>query len=119
MRRVLYTPDLEPITIIELSPNVERTLQARDCFVVTVRPKISLRDFAATDPKESFVSCQSVRIVAERLWYRNVESIMLITQDEEPALMLKSAFLPGQHKEVHAVRNKAFAEGFLTALGAL
>lgn len=41
---------------------------------------------------------------------------MLFTHDEETALQMKAAFLPGQQGAMQDMQRIAFAYGFLTAL---
>ena len=41
---------------------------------------------------------------------------MLFTHDEETALQMKAAFLPGQLGAIQGMQRNAFAQGFLTAL---
>lgn len=74
----------------------------------------------AEDPTPENVHVLVCKICgAQRLRFRDMESLMLFTHDEETALQLKSAFLPGQLGAVQDLQQNAFAYGFLTALDKL
>ena len=66
---------------------------------------------------------RTVTIRAETLRYRRIETMLLITNDEESALLLESAFLPGQHRRVHelneAAEGRGLMKGFLAAMDML
>ena len=55
-------------------------------------------------------------IFAERFIRRGQEYMMLVTRDEENALLLKCAFLPGQQAGLQERERTAFTRGFLDAL---
>lgn len=62
---------------------------------------------------------KTVRIIAEPVRRGSHGHLMLFTEDEENALLLKSAFLPGQRHEVLSERADAFAQGFMKAIRAI
>jgi hypothetical protein len=113
MRVVLYADDMEPITVIDLPAFAEEFLSERGVVRIAVQPPISFT------PQE----CQSmpphmpiVTIISERFIRRGQKHMMLFTNDEESALLLKCAFLPGQQAGLQERDRKAFARGFLDAL---
>jgi hypothetical protein len=57
-----------------------------------------------------------VTITAERFVYRDIVKLMLFTHDEEDALALRAAFVPGQLKEVYRKAEESFADGFFKGL---
>ena len=61
-------------------------------------------------------SLKTVEIFAERIVRRGREHMMLFTRDEESALLLKCAFLPGQQAGLQKREREAFVRGFLEAL---
>ena len=61
-------------------------------------------------------SFRTVSITAHKLYMRDIEHYILMTENEESALLLKSTFLTGQYKEVNEIRDRAHAEGFGRAL---
>lgn len=121
MRAVLYTPALEPITVLQLKPWAEQYLRERGTVVMSVLEPARLVPWNG-DPV-SDVRLRTVTIRAEKLRYHRVETMLLITNDEESALLLESAFLPGQHRRVHELMADAEDDGvktgFLAALDML
>lgn len=116
MRAVLYTHDLEPITVLELKP------WAWDFLERTGIVRLHVPMPPANTPWSGPPVMEPLRIVtiqAERLCRGSQEHLMLFTRDEESALLLESAFLPGQHRRVQDRERMAFAQGFLHALDLL
>lgn len=112
MRAVLYTFDLEPITVLELPAEAMRYLRKEGAVNLQVIEPLSFG--IHLDPSTP-VTLKYVRIVAEPLRRREHETLMLFTADEESALLLKAAFLPGQHSAVRERERRAFAKGVLVA----
>ena len=116
MRAVLYAEDFEPITVIELTPFAADHLQQRGMVRLAVQTPVQV---SSTHTALSDFSFRTVTIHAELLRRGKHTHLMLFTQDEESALLLKSAFLPGQHKDVQGREKQAFAQGFISALSRL
>ena len=116
MRVVLYTNDMEPITVIDLSGTAVRYLHTYNHVRLPVMEPISLTPTNGVGFIHQF---KTVDIYAERLRRKDVETLMLFTNDEENALLLKSTFLAGQQSEINRIKNQSFARGFLYALNAL
>lgn len=57
-----------------------------------------------------------VSIRGERIRRFEHETLMLFTEDEETALLLRAEFLPGQRATLQDKERRAFAKGFLKAL---
>lgn len=115
MRVVLYTDDMEPITVIEL------TKFAYDYLVMYGRvrlPVVMPPNYTAFNPEEkiAFENDRIVEIFSETFIRKSQQHMMLFTRNEESALLLKCAFLPGQNKHIQDREKKAFATGFLYAL---
>lgn len=116
MRVVLYAYDFEPITILELDAWSVARLRETKTVRLICPPNWdvkSILDFDPTAPIRA-IHFKSVLIRAEPLRRMNSrghieETMMLFTDDEESALLLKSVFLPGQHKEVHEREREAGA----------
>lgn len=121
MRAVLYTHDMEPITVIELQPWAWQYLrEQRSVRLAVHRPA----ETAAWNPDAENVpqfdmSMWIVHITAEVLVRGKHTSLMLFTHDEEAALLLKSELLPGQLRDVQDREKTAFAKGFMGALNML
>lgn len=118
MRHVLYANDFEPITIIELNPWQENHIRRHNVVRLPVFPSTETMQLSAAPTMET---CRIVTIKSE-LIYRGshplnyIEHMLLFTGDEESALLLKAAFLPGQRSELNKIQREAFANGFLQAL---
>lgn len=117
MRVVLYAHDMEPITILELSPWAYKFIQERGQVMLPVFRPIELSYRAQTDlAPERFYQ---VQITSEKM-HRNGEThLILFTHNEENAMLLKAAFLPGQQWALKEIKREEFAKGFLTALDKL
>ena len=115
MRVVLYAHDMEPITVIDLPALAERYLNERGTVRLAVQLPMMLSFMAAQQaPVRDY--CKTVTIFSERFIRRGCEHMMLFTRDEESALLLKCAFLPGQQAGLQEHERDAFARGFLGAL---
>ena len=117
MRVVLYTHDVEPITILELSAWAYEFLRKHRTVRLPVvqAPRMCVLN-AGSPPPDSEHSLCLVEITAETLRRNGETHMMLFTHHEEQALLLKAAFLPGQRHQLREQERKAFAEGFLYAL---
>ncbi len=115
MRVVLYADDMEPITVIDLPTMAERYLSERGMVRLAVRLPPMLSVLAAKQAPR-FDDCKTVTIFCERFIRNGHEHMMLFTRDEEGALLLKCAFLPGQQAGIQERERTAFARGLLEAL---
>ena len=113
MRTVLYTHDLEPITVLELGEWQENFLKEHKNIRIPLERKMSCE--VHTRPP-CVVEINSVDITAEELIRRGKRHLFLFADDEESALLLKSVFLPGQRKELQEHERQAMAQGMLIAL---
>lgn len=114
MNAVLYTEDMEPITVVRVSQFLWDRLVHGDVVQIYVPPLFSIKPFDELMPRSA--SIKIVHIYGERFRRKGHDHLMLFTRDEENALALRSEFLPGQHAEVQRRQRSAFADGFLTAL---
>lgn len=115
MRVVLYADDMEPITVIDLSALAHGYLKKLGMvkLAVMLPPLLSVLA-AAQMPMQA--DNKTVTIFAERFIRHGREHMMLFTRDEESALLLKCAFLPGQQAGLQERERVAFARGFIEAL---
>lgn len=118
MRAVLYADDFEPITVFELDPWAHQYLIEQGQVRLAVMPRL-VGIYNGEDDSRLEMHRWIVNITAESLIRKGRETLMLFTRDEEQALMLKAAFLPGQYQEVQDRESAAFAKGFLHALSGL
>lgn len=116
MRAVIYAMDMEPITVVELSEFAVRHLGLHGVVRLAVNIPLAYdydgQKLTLSAPYEHLI----VNLVAERITMGRITHMMLFTRDEEAALLLESAFLPGQHRAVNELRAKAFAQGFMKAI---
>lgn len=111
---VLYTDDLEPITVLELPALAREILEEQGRVTLHVpEPPAWLPEGG---PVSAYVPPRTVRIRAELLRRGARRHLMLFTEDDEAALLLRAAFLPGQRRELQSRERDAFAAGVLRAL---
>lgn len=116
MRSVLYADDMEPITVIELSMLAQEYLKKRGWVRLAVMLPPMLSVLSAMQKPTIDAHIKIVNIEAELFIRRGREHMMLFTKDEESALILKCAFLPGQQAGLQERERTAFAKGVLYAL---
>lgn len=118
MRTVLYTHDMEPITVLELQPWAVEYLTKRGMVSMAVT-----RPLSYTLPIKELPDVEEciwrVDITAEYFVRNGQRHLFLFTHQEEHALLLKSAFLPGQRSALRDRDKEAFGKGFMTALSML
>lgn len=113
MRTVLYTHDMEPITVIELRPWQVEYLGREGVVTLAVMPEDEYPE--AADDQAAAVSLRTVRMTAE-WFYRNGERRMLLfTRQEETAMLLECQFLPGQRRKLKEHEREAFSRGISAA----
>lgn len=120
MRVVLYADDMEPITVIEIAPFLYGMLKERRRVRVAAPMQISYAALTSA-PTMNDAVMHVVEIRAEVLMRNGREHMMLFTNDEVTALMLRSELLPGQRRDAQDRDREQYAKGFLlgltTALG--
>ena len=108
---IIYTHDMEPITAIEMKPEYWRFLEKQAQIAFAVIPPFDISDYREP-PHIPTIRVQQVRLYAHCI-FRNdrCKYLMLTTEDEESALLMKSIFLPGQQKTLTDVKRKEFMRG--------
>lgn len=99
MNVVIYTKDFEPITVLDLPlwlmEQMEKVGSAR---VAVLEPPV----FNNNDAKQDFIANKVVTIRCEKLrWHDKTLKSILITDDEELALLLTPEWLPGQRQAIN------------------
>lgn len=119
MRAVLYTHDLEPITVIDLKPWAHEFLLSQGSVRMGVhRPMAAMLSQAGASPRDE-IDAWFVEITAEVIRRGRYQSLMLFTRNEEAALLLKSELLPGQIRDSREAQRECFAKGFIHAINSL
>ena len=110
MRTVIYSAeDLEPITVIELAERWAQRLRDTGQLCLAV-PEVPLGRWCDGQlPVEH--TCRRVELRGYPLRCGRVETLIVITGDDESALLLRAAFLPGQRGAVLREREEAKGEG--------
>jgi hypothetical protein len=106
MNVVLYTNDFEPITVLDLP--IWLLEQMEKVGYVRVAVQEPLTSILEKPPEElsEFVQPKVVNIRCEKLrWRDGTSKPILITPDEELALMLKPEWLPGQRAAVNSYKS--------------
>ena len=105
MNVVLYTNDFEPITVLDLPLWLLEQMEKVGYVRVAVQePLINTLSDLEKDPsiihtpKVVHIRCEKLR------WRDGTTKPILITPDEELALMLKPEWLPGQRQAVQSMR---------------
>ena len=114
MNAVLYTHQLEPITVVNLPPFLWDKLWHNEQVVVPVLSALPFVLLGVKPPLDE--PLRLVRIYGERLRRGDHEALMLFTTDEKDALLLRAEFLPGQRGELQTRERGAFAQGFFKAI---
>lgn len=100
MNVVLYTTDLEPITILELPLWLMEQLEKQGAVRIAVLKPPRLADDGEA---VTFDMPETVTVYCERLrWRDNTTKLILVTPDDELALTLKPEWLPGQRAAVQS-----------------
>lgn len=115
MRVVLYADDMEPITVIDLPPFLWNMLKQRRRVQVAAPMPITYAALTSA-PTMSDDVMRIVEIRAEVLTRNKREHMMLFTNDEVTALMLRSELLPGQRRDAQEQERDQYAQGFMRGL---
>lgn len=118
MNAVLYTHDLEPITVLDVPVWAWARLRKGEPirFHVIEPVRFHLRNPQQVEDAVTRMPLRTVEVTGEVLRRRGAETMMLFTRDEESALLLKADFLPGQRREQQTRERGAYAHGLMTAL---
>lgn len=96
MNIVLYTLDLEPITVVDLPLWLLETIERQGSYKVAVKRPIT-PDFVERVAVGTVEGPECVTIRCRRLvWPDGTVHTLYVTSDEELALTLKPEWLPGQ-----------------------
>jgi hypothetical protein len=113
MQVVLYTDDMEAITVIDLPTWFMEKLH--DGRMMRVAAPAPVQFTAEPEPAQTILTLPIVEIWAERFVRNGRVAWFLFTRNEEAALMLRSEPLPGQRKEFQDEYRRGFVRGLMAA----
>lgn len=116
MKVVLYNHEMEPITIIKISDWMLTMIRNDRTFItLQVDPPLDWRRYTVEELNQPR-PYRTVEIEVVPLYMSGgFKTFFLRTRDEESALLLESAFLPGQTKELNDLKEEAYTQGFARA----
>lgn len=101
MNVVLYTRDMEPITVIDLPMWALEAAERRDMIRLAVMDPIPFASLSVLDPLPS-ATLTTVGLQFHRMRLPGGRNSWLVTVDnDEVALKLKPAWLPGQRARIN------------------
>ncbi len=102
MNVVVYTQDFEPITVIDLPVWLLDQLERHGAVRVAIQEPLSLKPPEELgefyQPKVATIYCEKLR------WRDGTTKPVLITHDEELALMMRPEWLPGQQQAINSYK---------------
>jgi len=102
MNVVLYTQDFEPITVLDLPLWLLEQMERQGAVRVAVQQPLKV---TAPEGPIDFEPPPIVTIYCERLrWKDGTVKPVLITNDDELALALRPAWLPGQNASIQSYK---------------
>lgn len=116
MRAVLYTLQMEPITVVDIPMWLWQRLEDGDTIAVPTKIRPPLGANINEGRMSQSYRFDIVHIFAEPIVRKRHRSLMLFTRNEEHALRLQADFLPGQRAELQSRERDAFGRGFVEAL---
>lgn len=118
MNVVLYTRDFEPITVIDLPMWALKIGESRGCVCVHVTGQIKP---GPVEPGSEALQSAFMRVLLEFIPIRmnDKRSWVVVVDNEEYALLLRPAWLPGQRGEINEYerRIKNLSGALLDILG--
>ena len=89
MNVIIYTTDFEPITVVDLPKSVLDKVERQGGVKLALGPPEDEEGRSIDPPICTLVMCKLK-------WFNGEEKVVLVTKDEETALLLKPDWLPGQ-----------------------
>lgn len=111
---VIYTSDMEPITVIDMKPWYWEFLYEHT--MINLQIKHSPNPKWENDEDSICQQVNYVTVYADVIRKNNRVCMLLRASDEVTALLLDSSILPGQRRVFNEEKKKAFANGFLEAI---
>lgn len=102
MNVVLYTMDLEPITVIDLPLWAMEQGESQGAVRLAVPQPLPVTPYTCTDIRSMRVHAVLLRF--HRLRFYGRDGWMVTVDDEALALKLRASWLPGQQREINDQR---------------
>ncbi len=115
MRTVIYTHDMEPITVVELRSWQIEYLERHGVVTLAVMPDPAR--WMSTDELLTATPMPYVHVAAKWFRHNGERHMLLFTRQEETAMALESEFLPGQRRKLREHEREAFGRGLAAAFG--
>ena len=119
MNVVLYTDDMEAITVIDVPLWGMKMLRENQFFNVPLPPRQITYPHGPFTEGPPVLDLAYVTIWAEQFYRKGKMRWLLFTCDDELALALRSEVLPGQQRAHQEQYRQGFVSGFLRALQAM
>ena len=117
MNVVLYaSADMEPITILNLPPDTIDRVHELGRLTFAVIPTVAVTEGPSSWRPTSMRHRNEVTVWVEEYVRNGKSGYFLMTDDEEPALLLESGVLPGQRRAFQEEYRRGFQQGLLAAL---
>ena len=118
MQVVLYTSDMQPITVLDLNLSAIEFIRRNGCMRFAVHSPLRVTPFQ--ESVTEMYSLRTVTILMDHFYNsRGMRHEILYTHDEESALIMKSAFLPGQLHTMQEREKRAYCKGILDTMNAM
>lgn len=104
MNVVLYTNDMEPITVLDLPKWLLDKAEQEGRVRVAVQAPLGLKSSTEPINLKDHPNLETVVIHCERMEWRGETKTVLVTDDEVLAMQLRPAWLPGQQATHNAYR---------------
>lgn len=117
MQIVLYTDDMEPITVLDL-PFSLACMEAVAARTNNIWLEVLMPLTALLHPMlpETTLRHKNVCIWWEKFSRQGRNHWFFFTRDEELAMLLRPSYLPGQREDIERMNRNFFAEGFALGL---
>lgn len=116
MRTVIYTDDMEPITVIDL-PYQAYTIY-KPYWRVPIMEDISIENFSLAESAIP-ATFKFVDICRETFIRKGKKHPFFFSNDEEFALLMEPCALPGQIKYIRDENKRKYIQGFLAGVCAV
>lgn len=104
MNVVLYTTELEPITILDLPLGVLEFGEREGLVYIDAAPPLNFQSMCEPTTPVELMTFRHVALRFHRLLFYGQESWIITTDDEDLAMTLKASWLPGQRREINQQR---------------